>query len=237
VARVFPPPPGYGGPAEALRAKAGRLAVPGCVYHPPVESCRVRTLLLIAALLAACRSDPNATEARELARLMALPAGATAADIGAGDGRFTAALAARLGPEVRLVATELGHQNVSALWKGLQAAAAGNVTVVEGATADTGLSAGSCDAIVLRRTYHHFQQRLEMAASLFRTLRPGGRLFLIEQPLVRPDPATSGLPATRGGDGIMRPQLVAELSTAGFRHERTVEPFSRQLYLVVMVKP
>jgi hypothetical protein len=35
----------------------------------------------------------------------------------------------------------------------------------------------------------------------------------------------------------MRPQLVAELLAAGFRHERTVDPFSRQLYLVVMVKP
>jgi hypothetical protein len=76
-----------------------------------------------------------------------------------------------------------------------------------------------------------------MAASLFRTLRPGGRLFLIEQPLVRMNPAPSGLPSTRDGDGIARPQLVAELSAAGFRHERTVDPFSRQLYLVVMVRP
>jgi ubiquinone/menaquinone biosynthesis C-methylase UbiE len=197
----------------------------------------VSILLLLGALLAACQSDPYATEASDLVRLMALPTGATAAEIGAGDGRFTAALARRLGPGVRVVATELGRANVVALWKGLQAAAASNVTVVEGTRADAGLPAVSCDAIVLRRAYHHFQQPFEMAASLFRVLRPGGRLFLIEQPVVRLSPVPNDLPAFRRGDGITPPQLITEMSAAGFLHERTVAPFSQQLYLVVMVKP
>jgi hypothetical protein len=70
-----------------------------------------------------------------------------------------------------------------------------------------------------------------------RRRRITGRLFVIEQPLVRLKPLPSDVPAIRGGDGIMADVLIAELQAAGFRHERTVDSFSRELYLVVMRKP
>jgi ubiquinone/menaquinone biosynthesis C-methylase UbiE len=199
----------------------------------------VRSLLpvLLVLTFGSCQSDPESLEANEVARLLTLRSGAMVADIGAGNGTFTVALAGRLGRSVRVAATELGRPAILALWKGVQRGGAGNVSVVEGTAVDTNLPADSCDAIVVRRTYHHFMQPAEMAASLFRTLRPGGQLIVIEQPLVRLRPVPASVPAVRGGDGIVPEALIEELTAAGFRHERTVSPFVRQLYLVVMRKP
>jgi len=206
------------------------------MYHPAVRQARSLLPVLLVFILGSCHTDPEELEASEVARLLSLHEGATVADIGAGNGKFTVALAGRLGPDVRVVATELGRSALLTLWKGVQAGGAGKISVVEGTATDTSLPAGSCDAIIVRRTYHHFMQPAEMAASLFRTLRPGARLIMIEQPFARLPTVAGSVPARHGGDGIMPAVLIEELAAAGFRHERTVDPFVRQLYLVVMRK-
>ncbi len=192
--------------------------------------------LLLAAAVCACRHDPEAVEAKQVAGLLGLRSGATVADIGAGNGHFTAALAGEVGGRVKVVATELGRPAVTLLWNGLRREGAGGVSVVEGLAYDTNLPAESCDAIVLRRTYHHFAQPADMAASLFRTLRPGGRLVVIEQPLTPIRRVPRNVSASRGGDGIDPPVLVAELTAAGFHHDLTMNPLPNRLYLVVMRK-
>jgi predicted methyltransferase len=116
-------------------------------------------------------------------------------------------------------------------------AGAANVSVVEGAEQDTALRDGSCDAIILRQTYHHFMHPKEMTASLFRSLRPGGLLAVIEhEPYSMGHPLTDVLPS-RGGDGIRPAMLMEELSAAGFRHVRTISRWSSGLYMVLMQKP
>jgi ubiquinone/menaquinone biosynthesis C-methylase UbiE len=207
------------------------------MYHRPVKQARSLASVLLLLTLGSCRTDPEGLEASEVARLLTLHSGATVADIGAGNGKFTVALAGRLGRDGRVIATELGRPALLTLWTGVQRSGAGNVSVVEGTAVDTNLPAESCDAILVRRTYHHFMQPAKMAASLFRTLRPGGQLIMIEQPLVPLRPFPASLPTVRSGDGIMPAALIEELTAAGFRHERTVDPFVRQLYLVVMRKP
>ena len=214
---------------------ATRPRCPG--YHRTVKQVRSLLPLLLVLTLGSCHSDPEDLEAGEVVRLLALHNGATIADIGAGNGVFTVALADRLGHGVRVVATELGRPAILTLWKGVQRGGAGNVSVVEGTAIDTNLPAESCDAIIVRRTYHHFMQPAEMAESLYQTLRHGGQLIVIEQPFVRLPPVAGSVPARRGGDGITPAVLIEELTAAGFRHERTVDPFVRQLYLVVMRRP
>jgi hypothetical protein len=64
-----------------------------------------------------------------------------------------------------------------------------------------------------------------MAESLFDTIRPGGRLLVIDFPpsfwlgLWTPE----GIPEDRGGHGIRPGLVVAELEAAGFVHTDTVE--------------
>jgi protein-L-isoaspartate O-methyltransferase len=198
----------------------------------------VLTLALVGSQSAGARQSQvqvinDDREAAELARLLEPLKPVTVADIGAGRGEFTAALAKYVASGVRIIATELPDQ-LANLSKGLESRGLSNVTVVEGALTETKLPDGSCDVLVLRRAYHHFDHPVEMAASLLRTLRRGGTLFLIEQPRLRLDrPEPDG----RQWDGITPISLVEELQKAGFIHERTVNPFDSILYLVVMKKP
>jgi SAM-dependent methyltransferase len=190
----------------------------------------------LAIGLTACRSDPIAVEASRLADLFALPRGATAAEIGAGDGRLTIAFAGRVGRDVRVLSNELGRPAMAALWRAAQAAGPPNVRIVEGTATDTNLPPESCDAIFMRRTYHHFMQPEEMDASLYRSMRAGGLLAVIETYPV-PMPNQRDVLPSRGGDGIRPAMLIAELSGAGFQHVRTTERWDGTLYLVVMRKP
>jgi SAM-dependent methyltransferase len=58
----------------------------------------------------------------------------------------------------------------------------GNVTVVEARASESGLPAGCCDAIVLRRVYHHLTDPATTNANLLRALRPDGVLAVIDIP-------------------------------------------------------
>ncbi len=207
-----------------------------------MRASRCLAAILIALTVPGCQSAVafgpdlqirgDGAEAIELGRMLNAVKAETVADIGAGSGGFTALIVEQLGSKVRVIATELPAQ-VPKLSEGLQSHGASAVTIVEGAPAETNLRAGSCDALIVRLTYHHFDRPAEMAASLFRTVRSGGRVFVVE------------LPRTQNykgeWDGIMPSALIAQLQKVGFVHERTVDQFDTMwrppLYLMVVRKP
>jgi ubiquinone/menaquinone biosynthesis C-methylase UbiE len=199
------------------------------------RSVRVVVIALAVAgaqLIAAAKLEGQVwsgeSEAPQIARMLEDLKAETVAEIGAGFGAFTAFLAKQVNSTVRITATELLAQ-IPNLSKGLEKQGASNVKVVVGAPESTNLPDNSCDAIIVRNTYHHFDQPAAMAASLFRTLRRGGTLFMIEWPRVQM--------RTGEWDGIMPTVLIEQLQRAGFIHQRTVDPFDKPLYLVVMRKP
>ncbi len=55
-----------------------------------------------------------------------------------------------------------------------------NVTVIEGAAAATNLPDACCDAVFLRHVYHHITEIDAFNKSLLASLKPGGRLAIID---------------------------------------------------------
>jgi ubiquinone/menaquinone biosynthesis C-methylase UbiE len=104
------------------------------------------------------------------------------ADVGAGKGQLTLALAGAVGPAGHVFSSEIDPARLRALREAVVQARLGNVTVVEAKTSESGLPAGCCDAIVLRRVYHHLTDPVATIASLRRALRPGGLLAVIDIP-------------------------------------------------------
>src|SRR5205807_1082756 len=99
----------------------------------------------------------------------------------------------------------------------------GNVIVVESKEAETNLPAGCCDAIFLRRVYHHLTKPAEFDASLARSLKAGGRLAIIDfAPRAGLEPV-EGVPSNRAGHGIPEKMVIEELSAAGLKVEKIVE--------------
>ena len=111
-----------------------------------------------------------------------------------------------------------------------------NVIVVESKETDTTLPAGCCDAIFLRRVYHHLTKPVEFDANLVRSLRPGGRLAIIDfAPRAGLEPV-EGVPSNRGGHGIPQKIVIEELNAAGLQVEKIVNDWPEDDYCVLFVK-
>jgi ubiquinone/menaquinone biosynthesis C-methylase UbiE len=194
--------------------------------------------LLLLSLAASLQGGPRAGEEGQIVEALALTKGMRAADVGAGEGRFTTFLAAEVGKNGHVYATEVEEDELEKIRKRVESEGHANVTTIRGDQKDTGLAPGCCDAILLRLVYHHFTDPPAMRESLWRALRPGGRIAVIEVP---PQSGWRPLPGVpdRGGHGIAAEALVAEMQGAGFelvtRHETW--PAETDSYCAVFRRP
>jgi ubiquinone/menaquinone biosynthesis C-methylase UbiE len=177
-----------------------------------------------------------AEEIKRLAELMGWKAGTVAADIGAGDGKYTFAAVELVGPAGKVYATEIDAKKLGELRDEVARRKLANVVVVESKEADTNLPTGCCDAIFLRRVYHHLTKPAEFDANLVRSLKAGGRLAIIDfAPRTGLEPV-EGVPSNRGGHGIPQKIVIEELTGAGLQVEKTVEDWPEDSYCLLFVK-
>jgi ubiquinone/menaquinone biosynthesis C-methylase UbiE len=148
-----------------------------------------RALALFAsALISGCGShtgggfDASGPEMPRLREALALRTGMVVADVGAGKGQLTLALALAVESAGHVFSSEIDPARLRALREAVAEARLSNVTVVVAKTSESGLPAGCCDAIVVRRVYHHLTDPAATNASLLRALRPGGLLAVIDIP-------------------------------------------------------
>lgn len=185
----------------------------------------------------ACGQDDYASDAARLVGALKLEAGTTIADIGAGGGQLAVALARTVGPTGRVYATELEEGRRRGIRDAAESAGMTNVTVLEAHATRTNLPEQCCDALVLRRVYHHIGSPTRMNASLLASLKPGGLLAVID---FEPDSAESTDPNGRASGnqhGVTSETVARELGQAGFEVV-TVEPGSRaDRYMVVARRP
>jgi ubiquinone/menaquinone biosynthesis C-methylase UbiE len=148
----------------------------------------VGLLALAAVIILAAAGLPylplvHGTTAEEVERLagwLQAKPGTRIADLGAGDGTFAVALARRVGPSGHVYATELDAERLADIRRAATAAGLPNVTVIEGAVSSTNLPEACCDALFSRVVYHHLTDPAAINADIFRALRPGGRLVIID---------------------------------------------------------
>ena len=176
----------------------------------------------------------------QLMEVLKVKPGMTVADIGSGGGAFTVVIGKWIG-NGRVYATDITERALR--WTREYAKKEGltNVTVIEGAAGSTNLPPSCCDAMFMRDVYHHVTDVEAFNKSLFESLKPGGRLAILD---FRPDPGSKlfpGVPANREGHGI-KPNLVEdELKAAGFTHVTTIDRWppneKNPLFLVLFTKP
>jgi ubiquinone/menaquinone biosynthesis C-methylase UbiE len=194
-------------------------------------------LICAASAVVAVRAKGNAAdEIKRLAALMEWKPGTIAADIGAGDGRFTFAAVEHVGAAGKVYATEIDAKKLEELRVEVARRKLQNVAVVESKEADTNLPTACCDAIFLRRVYHHLTKPAEFDANIMRSLKPGGRLAIIDFPPRSGLDPVEGVPANRGGHGIPQKIVIEELTAAGLQVEKVVDDWPNDDYCVLFVK-
>jgi ubiquinone/menaquinone biosynthesis C-methylase UbiE len=166
--------------------------------------------------------------------MLELKAGNRVLELAAGSGGLTLRLARAVGPEGRVVATDIGPNMVKLLARNVRAAGFSNVLarVMDGETPD--ISWASMDAIVCRQGFMFFVEPSTALERLFRVLRPTGRIGLtvfssperngfMAVPLAilsrwgKPDAPPSPAPGGPGPFSLSAPGRLEEMLTrAGF---------------------
>ena len=195
--------------------------------------------LVLSAACAGCESwtgfgfHADGPEMPRLRQVLALETGIMVADVGAGKGGLTFALAREVGSNGRVSSTEIDPGRLRRLREGVVAAKLDNVTVVEAYDSDTGLPPNCCDAIVLRRVYHHLTDPSGINASLLLSLRPGGVLAVIDFP--------PPFFLSRGQFGVPAKIVISEVMASGFQLLRLIDDWPGrgplESYCVVFRKP
>jgi len=165
----------------------------------------------------------------EVMRVLDIAPGAQVADIGAGGGYFTLRFARAVGPSGRVYAVDIDADMLRSLDERAQNEGLANVETVLAATDDPKLPPDGVDLIFLCNTYHHLDNRTDYFRRVRSSLRPGGRLAIVE---FRGESWwTRFFPhATR--QDVMR----SELESAGYRLEQQLDFLPRQHFLIFSVE-
>jgi len=193
----------------------------------------VVTLLLPSA--GAAQGNGSLATAR-IFEALALRPGATVCEVGAGNGELSIAAADRVGSGGRVYTSELGDERLRALRDKVAAAKRPNIHVIAAGADHTNFPDAACDALFMRNVYHHIESPGPMSASLAASLKPGGRLAIVD---FTPPGAEAPLPADRDQDdmhGVTPDSVRRELADAGFVAEKT-ETGSGRWFMVVAVRP
>ena len=157
-------------------------------------------------------------EVPRLVGLFDLKPGMTVADVGAGFGAWTIGFAQAVGPTGRVYSSDIGEEQLASLRQTMTREGLDNVTVVEAGERSTNLPAGCCDAILIRDAYHHLTAPGDITSSLAASLKPGGRLIVIDFEPRQDSNVPAGVPANRGGHGVPQDVVIAEVTAAGLTH-------------------
>lgn len=152
--------------------------------------------------------------------------GSTVADIGAGVGFYTMKLAQRVGPTGRVYAEDIQPGMIDILKQNLAKAGLRNVIPIVGTESDPKLPVASIDIELLVDVYHEFSKPREMLRKLRDSLKPNGKLVLLEYRAEDPN-----VPI-RPEHKMTVDQVKAELEPEGFRLERRSEKLPRQHILI-----
>lgn len=143
----------------------------------------------------------------EVIRTLRLPADAAVADLGAGTGYFAVRLA-RAVPKGRVFAVDAEPDMIRYLGERARRDGLANLEPVQAAPDDARLPA-PVDVVLMVNTYHHIPARVEYFRRLRASLRPGGRVAIVDY---RPDAPAGPPPALRVPSTV----VTAELARAGY---------------------
>jgi SAM-dependent methyltransferase len=153
--------------------------------------------------------------------------GMTIAEIGAGWGRYVVHLADRVGPRGRVYAEDI---NASALRDCADRCRRGgfeNVTTVVGEPSDPKLPAAALDLIFIISSYHHFGDPVALMSKARESLKPGGRVAIVEW--IRS--------ADGSGEGTSPEAMTEQMKRAGYGLARIDRSLEKDRLLIYLFRP
>jgi len=208
----------------------------------PVRSIFPTGLLLAAAALIFSASflDAQTVEAREKwinerqppAQVMdaiGLKPGMVVGEVGAGRGRYTIHLAARVGPSGHVYANDIDADGLAAIRDRCRKDKFGNVETILGRVDDPLFPKAAVDLVFMVYSYHHLAQPVDMLKAIAPSLKPGATVVVID-----PDPVKT--PGERQSEYTPREKIEREAGAAGFEIVRMEIFLPRDNLFILRVK-
>ena len=146
-------------------------------------------------------------------------------DLGAGSGYFTFRMAP-LVPQGKVYAVDISPEMLAIVRAKMRKSNAENIETVLSTVTDLKLENNSADCVLIVDAYHEFSHPLEMGKSIYNTLKPGGKLVLIEYRMEDP-----GIPIKKLHK-MSEKQAIKEISAVGLKWEETSEALPQQHFMV-----
>ena len=159
----------------------------------------------------------------EVIQALALKPDAVVADIGSGTGYFSARIA-NMTPKGRVYGVDTEPDMVKYLSERAKREGLKNVTAVQAGPGDPRLPE-KADVVILVDVYHHVENREQYFRQLQKSLKPGGRLAIIDFRMDSPE----GPPKSAR---IAPEQVKAELARAGYALAQEHAFLPNQYFLV-----
>jgi len=160
-------------------------------------------------------------------KAMGVKPGAVVADIGAGDGFFTARLSRAVGGQGRVYAVDVSARALRNLRQRAADEQLANVEVVEGGADDPRLPAGTLDAALIVNAYHEMNEHQAMLTKIKAALKPDGRLVILEP--IAPSRRDGSRAEQTKTHEIGVDYVQKEAREAGFRVVTLQDPFTSRL--------
>jgi ubiquinone/menaquinone biosynthesis C-methylase UbiE len=158
---------------------------------------------------------------------LAIRAGMVVADVGAGTGYMSLRLARRVGTSGKVYANDIQPEMLRRLRENAAKAGLANIETVQGEEADPKLPADRMDLVLLVDVYHEFSKPRQMIDKIRESLKPDGRLVLLEYRKEDPNvPIREEHKMTVG-------EVKAELEPQGFVLSKVIETLPRQHILIL----
>jgi len=166
-----------------------------------------------------------------LVNALEIPRGSSVAEIGSGTGYFTWRLAAKVGPAGKVFAVDVQQKMLDLTAENIKKHQLSNVELVLGGENDPHLPAGSLDLVFIANAYHEFSKPEAMLAAVNLSLKPDGRLVIIEfaegHPFGPQDKA----------ERMTVNQIRAEIEPMGFELDRVLDLLPIQHGLIFTKRP
>ncbi|MBC7504226.1 MAG: class I SAM-dependent methyltransferase [Sandarakinorhabdus sp.] len=190
--------------AALLLSLAGSAAPCLAIANTPRAEPQRPVARIVSPVWANETSRDGAGEAASVMKLLAVRAGQTVADIGAGSGYYTVRVSPVVGPHGKVIAQDIVPSYLRDLKRRVHRAGMTNVRFVLGTAGDPKLLPASIDTALMIHMYHEIAQPYALLGRVRTSLKPGGQLAIVD--LDRPSEA----------HGMPKATLVCEVRSVGY---------------------
>lgn len=184
--------------------------------------------------VAAGLADPARDQTIRPGQLMneiGLKPGMSVADVGTGIGYMLPFLSRKVGETGHVYAEDIEDDFLAMARQTADKQGLTNVTFVKGTTTDPKLPDGGMDIVLVLDAYHHFDYPEKMLAAIHQSLRPDGKLVIVEY-YKRPDAMPNGRAMTH--IRLDMPDVIKEIEANHFHLIEEKERIRNVQYMLIL---